>query len=262
MWNKLRKFVLAMLLLIFSGQHVVFAQEAMTDLKKEIEELKQGQKAMRMELKIIKNILLQGQRPAQRPDPPKINVRDVEFELGNNPIKGNDSAPLIIVEFTDYQCNFCARHTKETYPEIYKEYINTGKLRYAIIDNPLPFHKMAPKAAEAAHCANEQGNFWKMHDKMMFNPETVNDLNALASSLDLDMPEFESCMDEKKYADKVASNISLAKKLNILSVPGFVIASSDPDDPQKVKGISYIRGAMPFTQFQQEIDQALTSLSK
>lgn len=258
---KLGKLSLVMLLLIFGSQNI-FARESTPELKKEIEELKQGQKALQEDLKMIKKLLIQGNRPSQKPSPPQANVRDVEFELGNNPEKGSESASLVIVEFSDYQCSFCARHAKETYPEIYKKYINTGKLRYAILDNPLPFHNMASKAAEAAHCAAEQGRFWEMHDKMMFNPESVNDLNAIASSFDLDMQKFESCMDEKKYAGKVASNLSLAKKLNIKAAPGFVIAASNPDDPQKVKGISFILGAMPFAQFQKEIDQALASLSK
>jgi protein-disulfide isomerase len=121
---------------------------------------------------------------------------------------------------------------------------------------------MASKAAEAAHCAAEQGSFWEMHDRMMSNPELVNELNDIATSLGLDMQKFESCMDGKKYIGKVDANVSLAKKLNILAAPGFVIAASNPDNTQKVKGISFILGAMPFTQFQKEIDQALASLSK
>ena len=264
MRHKLGILALVMLLLIFSGQNI-FAWENTAELKKEIDELRQEQKALREDIRIIKNLLLQGQRPGQpgqKPPPPQANVRDVEFELGNNPEKGSESAPLVIVEFSDYQCSFCARHVKETYPEIYKKYINTGKLRYALIDNPLPFHNMASKAAEAAHCAEEQGRFWEMHDKMISNPESLNDLNAIASSLNLDMKKFKSCMDEKKYAGKVDSNLSLAKKLNIKAAPGFVIAASNPDNPQKVKGISFILGAVPFTKFQKEIDQALASVSK
>lgn len=261
MRHKLGILALVMLSLIFSSQNI-FARESTTELKKEIEELKQGQKALQEDLKMIKALLTQGNRPGQKPPPPKPNVRDVAFDLGDNPEKGSESAPLVIVEFSDYQCSFCARHVKETYPEIYKKYINTGKLRYALIDNPLPFHNMAAKAAEAAHCADEQGHFWEMHDKMISNPESLNDLNAIASSLDLDMKKFKSCMDEKKYAGKVASNLSLAKKLNIKAAPGFVIAVSNPDDPQKVKGISFILGAKPFAQFQKEIDQALAGLSK
>ena len=262
MRNKLGKLAVAMFLLIFSGQYVVFARDTAPDLKKEIEELKQGQKAMQEDLKMIKNLLLQGQKPIQRPVPPQVNVRDIEFELGDNPAQGNDSAPLVLVEFSDYQCTFCARYTKETYPEIYKNYINTGKLRYVFVDKPLPFHNMATDAAEAAHCAAEQGKFSEIHKEMMSSPESLNDLTTLASSLDIDMQKFETCMETKKYAGKIASNLSLAMKLNIAAVPGFVIASSDPDNPQKVKGISFIRGSKPFTEFQKEIDQALAGLSE
>jgi protein-disulfide isomerase len=259
MRNKLRRLVLAMLLLFLSGQYFVFAQDTPHDLKKEIEELKQGQKSMQEDLEMIKKILPQGQ---QKPVPHQVNVNNVEFEIGKNPTKGDDSAPLILVEFSDYQCSFCARYTKDTSPEIYENYIKTGKLRYVIIDKPLPFHKMALKAAEAAHCADEQGSFWEMHDEMMNRPDSVNDLNALAASLNLDMQKFESCIVKKKYADIVSSNLSLANKLKISGVPGFVIASGDPGNPQKVKGISFISGARPFEQFQKEIDQALASLSE
>jgi protein-disulfide isomerase len=261
MRHKLGILTLVMLLLIFSSQNIL-AQENTPDLKKEIEELKQGQKALQEDLKIIMDLLTQSNTPRLQPPPPMGNVRDVEFELGNNPEKGSESAPLVIIEFSDYQCSFCAKHVKETYPDIYKKYINAGKLRYVIFDNPLPFHNMASKAAEAAHCAAEQGSFWEMHDRMMSNPELVNELNDIATSLGLDMQKFESCMDGKKYIGKVDANVSLAKKLNILAAPGFVIAASNPDNTQKVKGISFILGAMPFTQFQKEIDQALASLSK
>lgn len=262
MRNKLGKLVLTMFLVIFGSQYIVFAQESTSDLRKEIDELKQEQKATREDIRMIKNLLLQGQKPVQRPAPPQVNVHDVEFELGNNPEKGSKSAPLVLVEFSDYQCSFCARHSKQTYPEIYNQYINTGKLRYVFVDKPLPSHNMANDMAMAAHCAAGQGKFSEMHEGMMDSPEYINDLTILASSFDIDMHKFKSCMETKKYADKIASNLSLAMKLHISSVPGFVIASVNPDDPQKVTGISFIRGAAPFTVFQQEIDQALNSLSE
>jgi predicted DsbA family dithiol-disulfide isomerase len=97
---------------------------------------------------------------------------------------------------------------------------------------------------------------------MMASPDKINDLNSIASSLGLDMKKFKSCMETKKYSNKVASNISLSNKLNIFAAPGFVIASSDPGNPQKVKGIDFIPGAMPFAHFQKEIDQALAGLAK
>lgn len=252
------KIFLTALLLLLSVQYVLCAQEKTSDLKKEINELRQEQKALHEDLKVIKELLLKTRMPA----PPEVNVKDVEFELGDNPAKGSDKAPLVLVEFSDYQCSFCARHTKKTYPELYKKYIKTGKLRYVVMDKPLPMHNMADEAAEAAHCANEQGKFWEIHKEMMANPDTINDLNSLASSLGLEIKKFKNCMETKKYAPKVASNISLSNKLNIFAAPGFVIASSDPGNPQKVKGINFIAGAVPFAIFQKGIDEALAGLKK
>ena len=258
MYKRSIKILLASILLCWSVQYAAYAEENTADIKKEIDELKQNQKALHEDLKVIKELLLK----TRMPTPPEANVRNVEFELGDNPAEGNDKARLVLVEFSDYQCTFCARHTKETYPELYKKYIKTGKLRYVVMDKPLPMHEMADEAAEAAHCANEQGKFWEIHKKMMASPEKLNDLNSIASSLGLDMKKFKSCMDTKKYSNKIASSISLSNKLNIFAAPGFVIASSDPDNHQKVKGISFIPGARPFEHFQKEIDQALAKVTE
>ena len=256
--KKKGKMLLAALFFLLCFQSIVYGGENISALKNEIEELRQEQKALYKELKMIRDILLKRGTPTRS----QINVRDVEFELGDNPVKGDEFAPLVLVEFSDYQCSFCARYAKETYPEIFEKYIKTGMLRYAFVDKPLPSHNKANEAAEAAHCAAEQGKFHEMHEEMLFNPESIDDLTKLASSLYLDIQKFESCMKNKKYSEKVAANLSLANKLNVLSVPGFVIASRDPHNSQKVKGISFIRGAKPFIQFQKEIEQALEVISK
>ena len=258
MKNRLGKSALMMFVLFFSFQYVVFAGDSASDLKKELDDLKTDQKALHEEIQMIKKLLLQGQKPM----PSQAKVQNVEIELNDNPAQGNEGAPLVIVEFSDYQCSFCARHTQQTYPEIYEKYIKTGKLRYVFMDKPLPSHDNSTQAAEAAHCAAEQGKFLEMHEELLYEPESIKDFTSLASELDLDIKKFESCMNSKKYTDKVASNLSLAKKLEVPSVPGFVIASRDPSNPQKVKGISYIRGAKPFSRFQMEIEQALAGLKK
>ncbi|MGD9159685.1 MAG: thioredoxin domain-containing protein [Desulfobacteraceae bacterium] len=253
-----RKIILIALFFLSSLSYAVFGEENISDLENELEELRQDQKSLHEEIKMIKNLLLQGQKPAL----PGVNVKDVEIELNDNPAQGSEAAPLVIVEFSDYQCSFCARHTKQTYPEIYEKYIKTGKLRYVFMDKPLPSHDMSAQVAEAAHCAAEQGKFWEMHEELLYEPESQKDFTSLASELDLDIKKFESCMKSEKYADKVASNLSLANKLEVPSVPGFVIASRDPTNPQKVRGISFIRGAKPFDRFQKEIEQALADLKR
>jgi protein-disulfide isomerase len=143
-----------------------------------------------------------------------------------------------------------------------KQYVDSGKIRYTVLDAPLPIHKLAAKAAEASHCAEEQGKFWEMHDQMMANQKALNDLSSYATSLNLDVPRFEECLKTDKYADQVNKDKAVASQLNISGVPGFVLALSDPQKPSKVKGISFIMGAQPFSVFQKEIDQALADLSK
>ena len=101
----------------------LFAQESSSDIKAFLEELQKNQQEMRLELQEIKSLLsrLPQQKPSTAQQP--INIKDVEFEIGDNPIVGNGSAKLILVEFTDYQCSFCSRYVKDTFPQLLKEYI-------------------------------------------------------------------------------------------------------------------------------------------
>jgi protein-disulfide isomerase len=140
--------------------------------------------------------------------------------------------------------------------------VDTGKIRYALLDLPLPMHQMAFKAAEAAHCAAEQGKFWEMHDSMMADQETLDDLQSHAESIHLDIAQFNTCMETGKYADAVRENMALASKLGINGTPSFVLALTNPEDPSKVKGLVLLRGAQPFSNFKQAIDQALADEQK
>ena len=99
-----------------------------------------------------------GQPPAEvKAD---IDVKGLTF-------KGEKNAKVALVEFTDYECPFCGQLFTQTYPDLKKEYIDTGKIRYYVLDFPLTsIHPAAQKAAEASHCAADQGKFWEMHDKM------------------------------------------------------------------------------------------------
>ena len=216
------------------------------------------QEAFQRDRELIKQLMLKDQKK----DSPGLNVNGVEFELGDSPVNGSASARLIIVEFSDYSCPHCAGYVKETYPEIYKKYINPGKIRYAVIDYPLPDNNLAVKASEAAYCAGDQGKFWEMHSAIMHDQESLSDLASIAYFVDLNINKFERCLEIDKYNSRVMKHISLASGLEIPSVPGFIIASIDPENPRKVKGITYIRGAKPFELFQQEIDKALADIAK
>jgi protein-disulfide isomerase len=230
------------------------AQDFETDLRKEIEDLKKGQELIRKDLLEIKSLLSKGAAPQ---GPPQINIKGIEFELAGNPIMGSDKAKLTLIEFTDYQCPYCRRYVRDTFPQISKQYIDTGMIRYAVIDNPLPIHKLAGKAAEASHCASDQGKFWEIHELMMSKPDSIEDLSSYAAALHLDISQFENCLKTNKYQEEIGKDTSLSQKLGINGVPFFVVASMDPKNPTKAKGISVIRGAMPLASFQTELESAL-----
>ena len=232
-----------------------FAQETGFDLKKEIEDLKQGQQSIRKDLIEMKSLLAR----ATSPGVPQVNVKGMEFELGSHPVRGSGAAKLLLVEFTDYQCPYCGRYVRDTFPLIAEQYIDKGLVQYAVYDLPLPMHRMAPKAAEASHCADDQGRFWEMHRLIMSNQESLDNLPSYAASLNLNSARFEDCLKTNKYKEQVEMEEAVARKLGMTGVPGFVIAKVDPHNPAKAHAIASIKGAQPFSIFQKEIDRALTA---
>ena len=236
----------------------------------EIEELKRGQETILKELQEIKNLILSQKVPAPVPaqqQPPQqlkpsMDIRGLEFELYNGLMKGDQNAKLVVIEFTDYQCPYCGSYARETYPMIEKQYVNTGKIRYAVVDNPLPFHTLAPKAAEAARCAKDQGKYWEMHEQIMADQGALDNLPSYASKIRLNVKVFQDCLDTGKYAAAIKSDMNLASALRMVAVPGFVVAVVDQGNPGKLWGISSIQGALPFAIFQQLLDQALNEAQR
>ena len=222
---------------------VVFAQTPDTDLRNEIEEIKQTQREMQKDLSEIKALLSRmpglspSQNPSQKPaspQPPQVNIKGIEFDIGGNPVMGRESAKYIVVEFTDYQCPFCGRYARETFPQIRKHYVDKGIVRYSVIDQPLPIHPDAAKAAEASHCAGDQGKFWEMHEAMMADQEALKDLSSYARKLKLNIGQFEECLNTNKYGDAVRNDTELASKLGMVGVPGFIIGTVDESSARKV----------------------------
>jgi protein-disulfide isomerase len=118
-------------------------------------------------------------------------------------------------------------------------------------------HNQAFKAAEASHCAADQGRFWEMHDRMMAKQDGLENLESYAESINLDIPQFRNCMDTDKHAETVRRDMAQAKELGINGTPSFVLAATDPEDPSRVRGIQLLRGAQPFPNFKQVLDRAL-----
>ena len=226
-------------------------------MKKDMQALKEGQQAIQKDIQEIKKLL--ASRPAGGAAAADQAVNAV-LSVDGEPFKGEKNAKLTLVEFSEFQCPFCGRHVRETYPQLEKEYIQTGKVKYVFRDLPLEsIHKNAFKASEAAHCAGEQGKFWEMHDRLFANQNSLEPamLTAHAQAIGVDSKKFQACLDAGKYAADIRKDIADANRLGITGTPTTVIGMTQPNDP-KIKVLRVIRGAQGYNAFKAAFDELLT----
>jgi protein-disulfide isomerase len=181
--------------------------------------------------------------------------------LPDDAVKGAKTVPVLILEFSDYQCPFCARYSRETFPLIQRDYIKTGKVKYVFRDFPIEtIHPQAPKAHEAAHCAGEQGKYWEMHDRLFANQKALgrSDLSRHAEGIKLDLARFDPCLDSGRHRPKVMKDIADGLKAGVKGTPTFLLGLRGPDG-EVVNAATGIRGAAPYDKFKAAIDSLLSS---
>jgi protein-disulfide isomerase len=171
---------------------------------------------------------------------------------------GDSTAPVTIVEFTDFQCPFCGRHATTTFPALRNGDIKAGKVRYIIRDLPISeIHPWALKAAVAARCARDQSQagYWRYHDALFNNQHGLADslFPLLAVEAQLDTAQFAACRASGKFDKAVENDRSDAMKLGLNATPTFVVGLTRPDG--KVTG-PVIQGAQPLPQFEAAIAAA------
>ncbi len=220
-------------------------EEELKALKKEIQDLRKDVE----DLKI---------KSATRQPAPVQEQQDEVVSINDDPVKGNSNAPVTIIEFSDFQCPYCGRFFKTTMPEIERDYIKTGKVKYVFRDFPLEFHNQAPKAAEAANCAGEQGKYWEMHDTLFENQSDlkVEKLKQYASEIGLDANSFDTCLDSGKYKEEIDKDIEAGRKAGVNGTPSFFIGKTQ-DKSKEITG-KRIVGARPYAVFKQIIDPLLS----
>jgi len=216
----------------------------------DIDALKAGQEAIRKELAEIRKLV------SPKPAPERVSDISHTVDIAADPYKGSTEAPVTIIEYTDYQCPYCGRHARGVLPLIQKNYVDKGKVRYVLRDYPLPFHKQAEKAAEAAHCAGDQGKYWEMHDKLFANQQALeaDKLPGYAEAIGIDVEQFKTCLNGGVYADRVKANALDGSKAGVRGTPSFVVGTSDGT---VVKGLKLVRGAVGYNEFQATFDELL-----
>ena len=169
----------------------------------------------------------------------------------DSPVLGNKNAKVTMIEYSDFQCPFSKSYFQNSFDQLKKEYVDTGKMKIVFQNFPLPFHINAEKAAEAAECANKQGKFWQYHDLLFTNGQSdgtgldTASLKSYASQLGLDTQKFNSCLDNGEAVAAVKSDLANAQAVGVQGTPTFLI-----------NGVSTV-GALPVTSFEQAINAAL-----
>ena len=180
----------------------------------------------------------------------------VNLENGSPPL-GSESAPVTIVEVGDYQCEACYHWFHNTRSTLIDNYIETGKAKLIFVD--LPFlGRDSPIAAQASYCAEDQGKYWEYHTILYTFQDGPPDsgwadrdrLNSFAFSLDMNIDEFNECMDSSKYKKRVKANYDEAVKNGANSTPTFIIISQDG-------AIEKFAGAQPYPVFASMIESML-----
>lgn len=192
---------------------------------------------------------------AARAAPPARPARELEVPLADGNRIGSSDAPLTLVQFTDYQCPYCARFFRDVLPEIKENYIDSGKLQLVVHDLPLDFHANAASAAHAARCAADQGRFAAMHDTLYGNAQALDEaaLSEYAANIGLDRAAFDDCMESGRHRESIARGAAATQALGITGTPTFVLGRAVEG---KVKG-PQILGAQPAAAFAARIDALL-----
>jgi protein-disulfide isomerase len=225
-------------------------------LQEDVERLKTELAEIKKQLADLRQLVSQrAAQPAQPVQPANVMAK---VSIADNPSLGKTDAPITVIEFSDYQCPFCQRFVRNTLPGLQTDYINTGKVRYIFRDFPLAMHRQARKAAEAAHCAGEQGKYWEMHDVIFNNQQAlkVEDLKEHASSLNLEPTAFNNCLEQGKYAAEIDKDFADGSAAGVTGTPSFFIGKTGPNGT--IEG-TLLRGAQPITAFRQMIDRLLDS---
>ena len=210
------------------------------DLKDSITKFIAGNRDAQNLAIMVKELKAAGPAVSIALDPPRYEVAIA----AHDPSRGPANAPITIIEFSEYQCPFCARVTP-TLKAIEQKY--AGKVRFVFKDFPLQNHQQAPKAAEAAHCAGDQGKYWELHDRLFANQQLlqVPELKKHAAAVGLDQAAFDQCLDSGKHTDNVQADLDLGSQMGVGSTPTLYINGR------------LVTGAQPLAVFENIIDEEL-----
>lgn len=197
---------------------------------------------------------------AQKPNEQNKNLSLRGLIQNGSPYQGNVSAPITIIDFSDFQCYLCNRFVKNTEPLINRTYIQTGKV--ALVFAHLPNRGLdSMNAALAAQCTNDQKQFWPFHNLLYSNQKPIDsgwiskeNLRNFALQIPgLDIKQFDSCFDSEKYKSFVQKDIDLALSFGFKETPSFIVENSNGSNQEMLSG------ALPFESFKSVVEKKISA---
>jgi len=202
----------------------------------------------------LNRAIAQAPQAQNEQNPGSVLGETVNVDAGSLPMLGSEDATVTIIEFSDFQCPYCKRFYDETYSQIKKDYVDTGKVRLAYRHMPLAIHPNAQDAGEASMCANDEGKFWEYHDTLFESFDTWNGLpleslsqglTTLATQLSLDGDSFAECLASNKYEEAVKEDMAAGAQAGVTGTPTFFINGKP------------LVGAYPYDTFKTIIEEEL-----
>ena len=216
------------------------------------------------------------QGPGIRQEPPGITLQAqvdspaaarpqeaVSLNVLGEPFRGSVAARVAILEYSDFDCSFCAKYAVEIYPLLDQAYIQTGKVKYFFRDLPDPGHPDALFKARVARCAGEQEKFWQAHD-LLFKDQRPFDgpaLIAFGEALGLLREPFNTCITSDRYLDAILQSSQSASRMRIYGTPAFLIGTLN-EDGSLLRASKIFLGAESFLAFRNVLEELLMPAKK
>jgi len=229
-------------------------------VQEQIDALKEGQERILKEIEEIKALL---KEKSGRTDLSGVPAQPPVFSLRvqGEPFRGDSRARIAVIEYSDFECSYCARYVHEIFPLLEEDYIKPGKVKYFFRDMPAREHTNAVLKAQAARCAGEQGKFWEMHDRLFANQQPADigsTLSDHAEKVGADKEKFNACLASGIYGEQIRQSVAGAKKMGIYGTPAFVIGVAS-EDGATVRASRIQVGGESYDAIKEIIDELLAT---
>jgi protein-disulfide isomerase len=233
------------------------AKPTSATLQAQINALREGQEKLQKDLDELKALIKERPGRAETTAMPK-PLDLITVNVTGEPFKGSALARVAILEYSDFDCSFCATYATQIYPLLDHAYVQAGKVKYFYRDMPGKDHLNALFKARVARCAGDQDKFWEAHD-LLFKDQRPFDAPSLAQfakTLGLDAPSFNACISSDRYLDAINRSAMTAARMRIQGTPAFVIGTLS-EDGNVLSATKVVMGAESFEAFRKILDDLL-----